>query len=443
MSSAFARAMLQISIESGEVPKPEEDYDHSRVGAEEITIVTDNTQTELEEAVEETATVVEKLEERDAAADKIVEAADCLESQLVQLRAERAAGRPLTGFSVSLYNQLMASSLEAREVPAGIFEESVLSLQSSFESGRFEDYTTEAEEKTEGLLSRLINMVKKAAESVWTFIKEFFTTIGRSGSAIKAGGAQLKRQASSVKGELKKTEAKGSSYNLLVAEGGFNASKAVGDVISGYESVAVHEMKQFREAIQPFINSAVTTPTVAGVNGSRVGTISASSHALPGGYTAKTTVGAGTGLDHVLSTKFTIEAPSSKAGPEKVSLLAGSEVGSLGDQLVKLGDLLIRSKSQGDQIVKDTNKDLAEVEKALKGIKTDDAEGKAAARALVTKAVKAVKLGKTIIPTYLDFAQLVGKQAYNFGRASLGAHGVKKEEKAPDDAGKKGDDDNK
>lgn len=436
MSSAFARAMMQISIESGEVPKPEEDYDHSGIGAEEIVVVTDETQTELEEAVQDTADTVEKMVERDTAAEKIVEAVDSLESISRQLDAEHAAGRPLVGFAVPLTNQLIASSLEGRDIPFGIFEQAVMSIQESFENNRFEDYYTEAEEKTEGLIGKLMNMLRSAWQSVWTYVTEFFTTIGRSGTAIKNGGTQIKRLAAKLEGEVKKEELKTSGYNLLVVGTSFSPAAAVKAAEDGYTGIALAAFNEITGLVKPWINGVSLTPTVKAVNLQAMnGSIKGGSHALPGGFTAELKAGAGEGVAAVSGAKFTITGPEKKAGVEKSAPLSKGELEALGSALEALGSRLIESKKTGVVTLNAQKTLLSEVDAKLKGIKGDDKEGAKKARAIVSEVSKALQAGKTIIPTYLDFASKVGKQGYNYGKASLGAYGKKVEEKAPDDKG--------
>ena len=438
MSNAFARAMMQISIESGEVPKPEENYDHSGIGAEEFVVVTDETQTELEEAVQDTADAVEKMTDNEGAAEKIIEAADSLESIQHQLNAEHAAGRPLTGFSVPLLNQLIASSLEARNIPAGIFESAVMEIQESFESGRFEDYYTEAEEKTEGLISKLMNMLRAAWNSVWTYIKEFFTTIGRSGAAIKNGGTQIKRLAAKLQGDVKKAELKASGYDLLHVSGSLSPAKAVTDAAEGYTTVALESFVELTGVVQRWINSVALTPTVKAVSLQAPGAIKASEHTLPGGYTASLKPGAGEGISAMTGAKFTLTAPDKKPSTEKTAPLTKGELEALGTALETLGARLIESKGKGTTLVTAQQKLLNDVDKKLSGIKGDDKEGAKKARAIVSEVSKALQAGKTIIPTYLDFAAKVGKQGYNLGKASLGAYGKKVDEKKPDAAAGKG-----
>jgi hypothetical protein len=372
--------------------------------------------------------------ENDTAAEKIVEAVDCLEAIQVQLSTEAAAGRPLAGFAVPLLNQLIASSMEARQIPAGIYESAVMEIQQSFESNRFEDYTTEAEEKTEGLIGKLMNMLKAAAKAVWTYITEFFTTIGRSGLAIKNGGTQIKRLAAKLQGEVKKEELKTSGYNLLNVGGSFNPAGAVKAVDEGYKPAALESFVQLSGVVQRWVNSVSLTPTVKSVSLTAPGAIKSSEHALPGGHTASLKPGAGEGVAALAGTKFTITGPEKKAGPEKSAPLTKAELEALGSALEGLGARLLESKNSGAVALKAQKDLLDSVDKKLSAIKGDDKEGAKKARAIVAEVTKALNAGKTIIPTYLDFASKVGKQGYNFGKASLGAYGKKVEEKKPDAA---------
>lgn len=431
--SAFAQAMLQISIESGEVPAPEGEYDHSGVGAEEIPVVTDQTQTELEEAVQETADVVDKMLEHDAAAEKIVEATDSLESKLAQLRVERENGRPLAGFAVSLYNQSLAEAFEAREIPAGVFESIVVGLQESFESNQLEDYTSEAEAATESLITKLWNMLKTTAAKVWAYIEEFFKTIGKSGSSIKAGGTQIKRLAGALDGEVKTAEISG-KYARLHVGGSFSPTKAVEEVTSGYESVALATFNELNGIVKPWINSfsSVQRP----VSAESIGKLSGKAHTLPGGYTAQLKAGAGEGGAAIAGAKFTITAPAKKDATEKVAPLTKSELNSLGGALEALGARLVESKKAGTIVSAAHKKLIDDAGKKINDLlKKENKDGAKAASGVVKEVNKALEAGKTIIPAYLGFAADVGKEAYNFGKKSLGAYGKKVEAGAADATG--------
>lgn len=431
--SDLAKLLNQLSVESG-AAAPEDDSDHSYIGAEEITVVTDETQTELEESIADTAEKVEKMQEHDVAAEKVAEAVDSLESNLAQLRAMAAAGQPLDHSGLRFYIQNLALSVEARDLPVRLVQEEVEALQYSFESNQIADYTTEAEEKTGNVLTRLWAVLVAAFKSARTAISQFFGSIGRSADALVTGGQQLQRLGAATKGEAKKTEIKASSYGSLTSGGSLTPGANIDKIISLYRGeFATKIMAPVQKAFAP-IAAAMKGPSTAGAPATNGAKEALAAHGLgdatlelPGGAKAELKIG-----DKI---SFTISKPG--AGPEKAAPLSPSEVAALGGKLVSLGRWIKTAEGNAAKYVDEAEKVLSAAGKQGTKI-TDKVKGdseektnRASISAAVTTATRVLRAGEQLVPTYVGYAARLGKDAYNFGKASLGAYGGKAAEPKP------------
>lgn len=397
MSLTLSQHLLNYAIESGEVEDP------TQMGAEEITVITDETQSELEETVAEVAEVVEKLEENDAAAEKIVEAADSLESAVRRLDEMAGQNIRLAGPALQFYIQSVTTSLEARDIPAPIYKDAVLSMQHSFESAQVEDYTTEAKEKTESLIKRLYNMLVSAAKAAIQFITEFFATIGKNGAAITAAGKKL--QGLAVKGDVE-GEITG-NYGALVVGGKVDPTAALKSLEKGYTSV-----KNLTREMQASIGqNGATAPSPMSVD-------------LPGGAKVEFKLGEGKGLEKVAKASFSIKAADAKS--EKSTPLDAAGIKALGGELVSIGNLMTAAVKDGKSITDAIQKFLSGVEGKLKSLVEKDEGAKKAAED-VKQARNALSGVKTYLPKYVKYMGGVAKQAYRFGIASAAKHKVAKE----------------
>jgi hypothetical protein len=432
--SELAKMLNQLSVESGAVA-PESDEDHSYLGAEEITVVTDETATELEEAIADTAEKVEKMQASDVAAEKVAEAVDSLESNLAQLRAMAAGGQPLDNSGMRWYIQNVALSVEARELPSSLVRDEVMAMQHSFESAQVEDYTTEAEEKTEGVLSRLWKVLVQAFNSARTSIKQFFGTMGRSADAIVTGGQQLQRLASKTKGEAKKTELKTTGYGRLGGNPGQAIDKALQVFDGEFTSKVVEPMKKVLQPVVAALKGDVGANDLTDANWqakfASMG-LRDTSIELPGGVKAELKLN---------GDKITFNVTKPSPGAEKTAPLSPSEVSALGGKLVTLGRRMKLAEAKAEKYLDDAEKVMKAAQAAANKTEGDDAKAKRQGVAkVVTTAARIIKAGEGVVPTYVNYLSQLGKDAYNFGKASLGAHGAKAKEEpaAADDKGAAG-----
>lgn len=448
MSFSLNDALTQYGVESGEI----ELETTNPAGEEEITVITDDTQSDLEEAVSDLADKVERLEEKDDAAEKVVEAVESLESFVGQIDALIEAGTPLTAQAAKFYVQGIAASLEARKIPAAIFGADLIGMNESFESNTLEDYATEAEEKGTGVLAKLVNMLRAAAASVKAAIIQFFQSIGKSAQAIKLAGEKLKRVGAGLKGEPKVKELSAGSYRMITVGGSVAPTAALEAIIKCYKSDVTQITGQIRKSMEPLI-TAMGNPTGAGIKaaGAALNASALADHKrpLPGGYEAVWKVGAGEGMDKLSGAKFGIKKGEG-GGADKAPVLSPAEIVSLGAELIKVAAEMEAAKKDGDATIAANDKLVAAAGKVVGGAgravkdkvglnksetKSDDAD----ARQVLKMAKAAMSANKNIVPEFVKYMGTAAKTAYAYGAASAGKYSSK-EAKAPAEAPVKKDD---
>lgn len=421
MTTSLSEMLRNLAVESGEI-LPDDGVDHSQMGAEEITVITDETQSELEEAVEEMAETVEKLENADAGAEKLVDATESLESAVRDLRALREQNLQLSGPAVQMFVSRVTDSMEARDIPAQIFSGVVEGLTASFESNRSEDYSTEAEEKSEGLIRRLVNMLVAAGKAVANWIKEFYQTLGKSGKAIRASGQKLERVGAAVKGEAK-GELKGSSYGYLVVGGSVNGKKALETLLDEYQGSLLTITKGIRTGMKQLIEAlkAGDSAKIAAEAKAAAGKMpSKASFDLPGGYKAEyEPTGGEEGFTGV---KFAIKKGEAAAAGN-FAPLSGAEIKALGAEIVSVGDKMIAASNDSKQAVADINSVLSTANSAVAKFQGATPEEIKEAKKVIRVTQSAMSSLKGVVPTYVKHMGVAAKQAYKLGMASAAKHG--------------------
>lgn len=372
-------------------------------GADEITVVTDETSTDLEDAVGEIADDVEKLVNADAAAEKIVDAAESLEGYIADLRGMRARGVVLAGDARSLWMKGVKESLEAREIPASVFAAPLLGLQESFEANESADYSVEAEEKGESVLKRLVAMLKNAVEAAKNFFINFYKTLTGHIDSFKKAGAKLTAIGGKLKGEAKEGQLKGGSYSLLVIGGKVQPVQALQAVEAGYNS-SVHKYE-----------SDLLAAAKAGTDVADVG-FKAPTSVLPGGVTLESSEGG----------KLVVKKGTATGAD--FAPLTPAEIKALGAELTKYATVLGDANKAGQAAIKDLDGILKAAEKTAAGTDASAAEKIKVQR-------KALSSITSVTPTYLKYASGVAQQAYKVGKASAAKYGVKADDAAEAGAG--------
>jgi hypothetical protein len=421
MSKKLSAALMDYAIESGEVEAEEV---ITPAGEEEITVITDETQSDLEEAVAELAEEVDKVEGHEDAAEQMIEAVESLEGYVAQFQRHAEAGVVINATAAHFALQGIVASLEARRIPEQIYSTEAFALAESFEADDKEaDKGPGLLDKGKSLLTKLWNMLKAAAGAIKKAIVEFFTMMGKSAAAIKAAGEKLKEVGSKVKGTGSK-KLSGSTYAALSTGGSIDPVKAMAEVNVGYKTAVVANIVKLRVVVNPLVK-ALRTPTAGGVasaaEGINVKSLESASAQLPGGMVAHFTVGSGEGLAALTDTTFKIEKSKDAVAVKEFDSLSGSDVVALGTALIATADLMVRAKTDADAILKQNDDLLAAAGTAINAAK-DDASS-AAARDLMKTATKLLSVTKGFVPTYVRYMGATAKVAYKAGMASAGAAG--------------------
>lgn len=424
----LAQALMDYAVESGDVVKPVEieQNELNTAGAQELTVVTDDTRTELEEALSDTADQCEKLNNANGAAEKLILAADSLESFMVQLDSFESRELPMNGMAAQMFLQSVAISLEARDIPKELFETDLMEAQASFEALAIghdgaANAVPEAKAKTGNILSRIWNVLKTAVMGAIERLTNWIATIGKSAGAVKASGAKLKGVGKGVTGEAT-GKLKGSSYSKLVVGGKVNPTMALAAVETGYTQGLMAVTKDLR---------AVTTGLIAALGKGDAGTIGAFArtidtklhavtHDLTGGYSIKFTPGEGGGFEGVLKAKFAINRGEAPKAGEDFTPLSGAEIVALGSKLESIGTLMEKISTDSNESVRQARAVIDSAKKAAD--KGDDKLEAKEAQKLFSTAQALVKAVGTYAPEYVAFAGGIAKEAYSLGMASASKH---------------------
>ncbi len=220
--SSIAELLKEFSQESSQEEIREENIEEGQVGAEEITVVTDETTTELEEAIEEVAEAVEEQEKVAETTETLLDAAESLENAVAQIEELRLSGQRVNAVSMKIWARGVADSLEARQIPVEVYQDLMDDFGTSFEStDTYSDYSQEAEEKGEGIMAKIWNMIKAAFARARDFLARLIGWFGKSAEAVIKAGYKLKAAAKD-KSELKNKDSKvsGSSYGDIADSSG-------------------------------------------------------------------------------------------------------------------------------------------------------------------------------------------------------------------------------
>ena len=427
----LAAELMQYAIESGEavavttVTNPLTD-----AGATELTVVTDDTRTDLEECLSDVADDIEKLNKANAGAEKLVEASESLESMMIQLSSMESRGIPLDNAAAQIFLQGVALSLEARDIPEELFGADLLAISASFEANQLAlpgpataggegDNTKDAKSKTGGILSRIWNVLKAAVEGALERLTGFISRIGKTASAVKASGAKLKSVGKGVSGEAT-GKLKGSSYSKLVVGGKINPNAALDAVEKGWTTGVLEVTKDLREISKRLIDAL--SKADAGTIGAFARTIDTKLHAhkqdLTGGYAISFAPGQGGGFDGVMKAKFAISRGEAPKAGEDFDPLSGSDIVALGGRLESVGALMEKIATDSNESVRQAR---AIIDAAKKGADkgTDDAKE---AQKLFSTAQAVVRQISSYAPEYVKFMGEIAKTAYSLGMASASKH---------------------
>ena len=214
--SSIAELLKEFSAESAQAEIEENNLVEGQVGADEMVVSTDETSTELEEAIEEVAEAVNDQEKVADTTETLLDAAESLENAVAIIENARLQGQRVNGIAMQIWARGVADSMEARQIPVEVYGDLLETFGDSFESDSYTDYSVEAEEKSEGIMTKIWNMIKAAFARARDFLSRLIGWFGKSAEAIIKAGYKLK-EASKDKKELKSKDAKvnGAPYGDL------------------------------------------------------------------------------------------------------------------------------------------------------------------------------------------------------------------------------------
>ena len=196
---SIADMLAMYSKESDDVEGVEgvEEQDEASV----VEVAEDTESEEIEDAVEEGEEVVEEGKRIDESAEALLDATESLESSVAFITALRDRGESLTAASVNMWSKGVVASMEARGIPAALFDSELVGFGDSFESDNFSDYSVEAEAKGEGILKRLWNMIKAAFARLLQWVTRFVGWFRTSSKAVRKAAEKLKSSADKASSE--------------------------------------------------------------------------------------------------------------------------------------------------------------------------------------------------------------------------------------------------
>lgn len=248
MSSNIAALLKEFSAESSQADVEENNLVEGQVGAEEILVTTDETTTELEEAIEEVAEAVEAQEAVADTTETLIDAAESLESAMNMIEGATLRGERVNGLAMQIWTQGIVSSMEARQIPSEVYADLAVSFGDSFESDSYSDYSAEAKEKSEGIMSKIWAMIKSAFARARDFLTRLIAWFGKSADAVEKAGKKLLAAAEAAKGKKAGKDAKVNAkpYGELMVGGNIDAVNAV-DKADGVFTVVSAECTKLYE----------------------------------------------------------------------------------------------------------------------------------------------------------------------------------------------------
>lgn len=251
---SLSNLLNQLSNEDGETANLGEilegTQDHN-ADPEELTVVTDETVTELDEILEDMADKAEKSSDTTDALVKMSDAIVNLESKLELLATMRDKGVNLNAVAAKQYADQVVASLESRGFPTVFFESDINAMETSFESSEMYDYSVEAEEKTEGILNKIKAGIKKAIDA---FIRMWRAIAGRFNEYTKGAvtlGKKLIALSEKVNDGEVKRKLNSKSHKLVIDGTSIIAEKLLSELETSGKEVA-----KAREVIAKNANAA-------------------------------------------------------------------------------------------------------------------------------------------------------------------------------------------
>ena len=383
---------------------------------EELTVVTDATETELEETISEMAEDVEKAADQTDGAEKMVEIIDSLESKVAMLRDMRSRGVNLNAHAAAIYTKNVIASLESRSFPAGLYATEMNELTHSFESNVAYDYSTEAEEKTEGLIAKTKAMLSKALDAFIRFFKDMMARASGLGKNMIELGGKLIRAAEGMDGKVsQEAEIKTAGLEIVAAD----PVAAINKLLTASQEVAAQEQILAGAMKTDFVNRVAKSDAT---NADKQKALTESRSGLkdrielPGGKALVWADSNNGSMELKADDKFT-------AGIAKtVKPLSKDQVKSIGEVMVKAGTAMKVSDADQKHLIAKLEAGIGEVAK-LAG--SEGAKEASVATKEMSRLLNGLRTGRSQLNKH---AAVTAKQAYRL--ASMSANRHVKEKKA-------------
>lgn len=372
---------------------------------EEITIATMDTETDLEEVVEDLADDVEKATEQNKGTDQLVEAMVSLENKIIMLKNMRESGESLNATAAKMYSNSIATSMEARGFPIELYASSISEMNHSFESHHAYDYSAEAEEKTEGIFNKIKGMLKAALDAFIRFWKDMASRIGTMGKTVVGLGESLIVKSGTLGG---KSPNKDKISTSGISGAAVNPSAVINDLKAATTKLNSNE-KKLAEALKMIGDATLTKANSSDTNRESSRLLSAIEPVitLPNGYTLEYNETDGSKLEVKGGTDLNVKT---------VDVLTQPEIRKLGNDIMGLGKALTISDSDQRSLIgvieNSTNKMVASLEK------DDKATGTGVMKDF-NIGVKMIRSGRAVFNKH---AASVAKQAYRYASLSINRH---------------------
>lgn len=411
--SNIADLLKQYSRESVEATEEGELQDN-QVGAEEILVVTDETTTELEEAIEEIADAVNGKEESEAALDSVIEATESLESAIESIRSARLRGQRVNGVAMQIWTNGVVDSMEARYIPSEIFQGLQEEFGDSFEADSYSDYSVEAEEKGEGIMTKLWNMIKAAFATMRDWFTKFLAWFGKSTEAIEKAGVKLAAAAKAKEGQTASRKTiPGGSYGLLVSGSTVDARATVKEieaeiVKSSVTSISLYDLAV--KAAEKMEAPGVTVDLIHSAQNALKQVSPSTARTLANGVVKTGTFEVNAESGKVTRTvKHDMSKP--KAFKSEVAIMSISDIAALGEDLKSLG---AKARAEVTKVERATGRNPN-----VNISKTLTTEQTTAARKAARAITGLMKVAQNITSEAVSFNMPIAKKAYSFGMVCL------------------------
>ncbi|MGG4591851.1 hypothetical protein ACLPJK_26690 [Pseudomonas aeruginosa] len=408
---------LRVSLESSEMPENVE-----------INPVTDQTETELDQALAE----VEQAESDVASAEvneTVLEAAaDGVEETTEAIEDEIEEKGEISQESYAKYDLALRNATRLLPLDHSRYQVS----QESFVQFDGRTVSMEALDKAKEMLAKLWQAVKDAVTKVWGAIREWFARLGKSGAALIAAGNDLKKRASAARGKTAKNDKidATAAARLLHDEGKFDS---VATAISGLATsvtvgreggqILTEAAAEYTKQMASVARLGVAETSTISFDKEFVEAVSGFKEAYKkydgkkstGGYVFHVeSVSGGLGVSLTQDTKFEGDATIATPTPEQVS--------ALGQAIVDAGTFV---KDFDKKYFKDFDKTLvSDLNKARSSVNKElsDSEQK---RTKIFLALIRFSSGafKKPMPAYVGNVANQAKAAYKLGRKALAQYG--------------------